>query len=59
MGFLYSEPTIRRDLRISEAQSGNSQAKLVGAVSARGTQYVKTEANDTEKDNLLKLPECR
>lgn len=40
-------------------QSGYSKAKLVAAVSAHGTPYVKTEANETEKDNLLKLPECR
>jgi hypothetical protein len=40
-------------------QSGLSKTKLIGAISPRGTRYVKTEANETEKDNLLKLPECR
>jgi hypothetical protein len=39
-------------------QSGSSRAGLMGAVSARGTKYVKTVANDTSRDNLLKLPEC-
>lgn len=39
-------------------QSGSSRAVLMGAVSARGTKYVKTVANDTSRDNLLKLPEC-
>jgi hypothetical protein len=39
-------------------QSGSSRAVLMGAVSARGTNYVKTVANDTSRDNLLKLPEC-
>lgn len=40
-------------------QSGGSRAKLIGAVSPRGTRYVKTEANAVEHDNLLELPECR
>lgn len=40
-------------------QAGVSKARLIGAVSPRGTRYVKTEANSTESDNLLKLPECR
>lgn len=40
-------------------QSGQSKAYLMGATSGAGTKYVKTEANNTEKDNLLKLPECR
>ena len=39
-------------------QVGTHRARLIGAVSPRGTQYVKTEANETERDNLLKLPEC-
>ena len=39
-------------------QSGGSRARLAGAVSPRGTRYVKTEANSVEHDNLLKLPEC-
>lgn len=39
-------------------QSGASKARLIGAVSPRGTRYVKTVANSTEQDNLLKLPEC-
>ena len=36
-----------------------SRARLIAEVSARGTKYVRTEANSTETDNLLKLPECR
>lgn len=40
-------------------QSGTSKVQLIGAVSPRGTKYVKTEANSIEYDNLLKLPECR
>ncbi|HED05340.1 MAG TPA: DUF3892 domain-containing protein [Ignavibacteria bacterium] len=35
-----------------------SKVYLVGAVSSKGTKYVKTVPNDTEADNLLKLPEC-
>lgn len=39
-------------------ESGGHRARLVGQVSPRGTRYVKTEANSTERDNLLQLPEC-
>lgn len=38
---------------------GSSRAPLTGGVSPRGTKYVKTVANDTSRDNLLQLPECR
>ena len=34
-------------------------AYLIGAISPRGTKYVKTVADETKTDNLLKLPECR
>jgi hypothetical protein len=37
---------------------GNT-AYLVGAISPRGTRYVKTVADETTTDNLLKLLECR
>jgi hypothetical protein len=40
-------------------QAGASKAQLIGAVSPHGNKYVKTEADDTKADNLLKLPECR
>jgi hypothetical protein len=36
-----------------------SRAQLIGEISSRGNKYVKTMANDTSSDNLLKLPECR
>jgi len=36
---------------------GNT-AYLIGAISLRGTKYVKTVADETKTDNLLKLPEC-
>lgn len=39
-------------------QAGANRARVITAVSARGTKYVKTEADSTERDNLLKLPEC-
>lgn len=39
-------------------QQGNGRTKVITAVSPRGTKYVKTEANSTETDNLLKLLEC-
>jgi hypothetical protein len=34
-------------------------ADLIGMVSPRGTRYVKTRADSTAVDNLLKLVECR
>ena len=40
-------------------QAGNARAEVITAVSSRGTRYVKTRADSTERDNLLKLPECR
>lgn len=40
-------------------QAGSARAKVIGAVTPRGTKYVKTEADNTQADNLLKLPECR
>ena len=40
-------------------QTGNSRARLIAQISPRGTPYVKTQANTTEADNLLKLTECR
>ena len=39
--------------------AGAARARVIGAVSPRGTRYVKTVADSTERDNLLKLPECR
>ena len=36
-----------------------AQARLIGQTSLRGTKYVKTVADSTERDNLLKLQECR
>ena len=39
--------------------SGQARARLVARTSANGTKYVKTEADNTTSDNLLKLPECR
>ena len=40
-------------------QSGGYKARLIAETSQRGTKYVKTEADNTRLDNLLKLPECR
>lgn len=39
-------------------EGGGTSAKVITALSPRGTKYVKTEADSTERDNLLKLPEC-
>ena len=38
--------------------AGSVRARLIGQVSPRGTRYVKTVADSTDRDNLLKLPEC-
>ncbi|MEX0918674.1 MAG: DUF3892 domain-containing protein [Candidatus Paceibacterota bacterium] len=35
-----------------------NKAKLIGGITPRGTKYVKTVADETKADNLLKLPEC-
>jgi hypothetical protein len=40
-------------------QSGAATAEVITAVSPHGTKYVKTRADSTDRDNLLKLPECR
>lgn len=39
--------------------SQGDKAYLITAVSAKGTKYVKTGADNTTADNLLKLPECK
>ncbi len=36
-----------------------NKAKLIGGITPRGTKYVKTVADETKTDNLLKLPECQ
>lgn len=40
-------------------QAGSARANVIAAVSAQGTKYVKTRADNTQTDNLLKLAECR
>ena len=37
---------------------GNT-AYLQGEISAKGTKYVRTKADNVTSDNLLKLPECK
>jgi hypothetical protein len=37
----------------------NNKAYLITAVSASGTKYVKTVADETKTDNLLHLIECK
>jgi len=39
-------------------QVGAARAVLIAAITPGGTKYVKTQADSTTKDNLLKLPEC-
>jgi len=41
-----------------EDAEGN-HAKLTAAISHSGTEYVRTVADGTHTDNLLKLPECK
>jgi hypothetical protein len=38
--------------------AGGARARLIGQVSPRGTRFLKTVADGTDRDNLLKLPEC-
>ena len=39
--------------------SKGNRANLIGAISSKGTKYVKTIPDDVTSDNLLKLPECK
>lgn len=39
-------------------EDNDSRVKLITGISSKGNRYVKTKQNDTEDDNLLKLPEC-
>lgn len=39
-------------------QAGTARADVITAESPRGTKYVRTRADSTDRDNLLKLPEC-
>jgi len=50
---------IRSEGGVAYVQVGVARAAVIPAVSPRGTKYVKTEADSTDRDNLLKLPECR
>lgn len=38
--------------------AGGAKAELIGKISPHGTKYVQTRADSTDRDNLLKLPEC-
>ena len=40
-------------------QAGGARARVITAVSPNGTEYVKTQADSTKADNLLKRPECK
>lgn len=44
---------------VAYVQAGTARAKVITAISSHGTRFVKTQADSTERDNLLKLPECR
>jgi hypothetical protein len=39
--------------------SKGNTAKLIGAETEKGTKYVKTESDNVETDNLLRLDECK
>lgn len=39
--------------------SSGNKANLRGAITDKGTKYVKTYADSVTTDNLLKLPECK
>ena len=41
-----------------EDSADGSEVEVITAISSKGTKYVKTEANDTKRDNLLNLPKC-
>ena len=37
---------------------GGSRARVLAEETATGTKYVRTRADSTRQDNLLRLPEC-
>ncbi len=41
------------------SDSFGNKAYLMTAISASGTKYIKTIADETKTDNLLQLPECK
>lgn len=41
-----------------EDTKGN-KAKVITAITVKGTKFLKTEADDVRTDNLLSLPECK
>ena len=44
---------------VAYVQAGGARADVIPAVSPHGTKYVKTRADNSQTDNLLKLSECR
>jgi hypothetical protein len=49
-----------KDQGVAYVKDANgNKANLMGAISPRGTKYVKTHPDNVVSDNLLKLPECR
>ena len=49
---------IRDEGGLAYVEVGMARAIVVPAVSPHGTKYVKTEADSTVRDNLLRLQEC-
>jgi hypothetical protein len=45
--------------RVYVKGSDGSVANLITATTSKGSKYVKTKADTTTADNLLKLPECK
>ena len=43
----------------SVVDARGNRANLITGITASGTKYVKTVADETKTDNLLQLPECR
>ncbi|UTX46584.1 DUF3892 domain-containing protein [Chryseobacterium sp. MA9] len=55
---IYSWIKDKNGLAYVTDNKGNS-VKVITAETRTGTQYLKTEADSTEKNNLLSLPECK
>ena len=43
---------------VAYVSAGGAKADLIGMISPHGNRYVKTRADSTDRDNLLKLSEC-
>lgn len=49
---------VNKGIKVYVKDSNGNAADLIAMISAKGTKYVKTKADNVQSDNLLKLKEC-